>query len=69
MLPLIQKQQGLNHPILGRLRLMLAYLAVLPSLHAKVWSVNAVEVSNHILAKCSMGSKHDQIMFADLVTN
>ena len=59
VLPLIQKQQGLNHPHIGRLRLVLTYLAVLPALHAKVWSVNVVEVRNHILAKCGVGSKHD----------
>ena len=43
-------------PIVERLRLVLAYLVVLPSLHAKVWSVNVVEASNHILVKCGVGS-------------
>ena len=38
---------------------MVAYLVVLPALHAKVWSVNVVEVSNHILAKCGVENEHD----------
>ena len=59
VLPQIQKQQELSHPHTGRLRLVLAYLAVLLALHAKVWSVNVVEVSNHILAKSGVGSKCD----------
>ena len=56
-------QSGSNQnpitPILGRVRLVLPYLVALPPLNAKVWSVNVVEVSNHTLAKCGVGSKHD----------
>ena len=37
-------------------------------MHAKVWSMNMVEVSNLILAKYGVGSGHEK-MFADLVTN
>ena len=44
--------------LLEGLRLVLAYLVVLPTLNAKVWSVNVVGVSNHTLAKCGVGSKH-----------
>ena len=38
---------------------MLVYLVVLLALNAKVWSVNVVDVSNHTLAKCGVGSEHD----------
>ena len=58
VLPLIQRWWGGISSLLGGLRLVLAYLVVLPALNAKVWSVNVVDVSNHTLAKCGVGSEH-----------